>query len=279
MATAWTWSGSGRGCNELTGQFVVREIELAPGGSVLRFAADFEQHCEDMNPGLFGAIRYNSTISDLTPFEGNYPVYELTVTPPDHGRLTATGIDCGGGAMSCVLPLSTPTVVRLTATPDPGYAFERWSGDCSGAITTWVAVNQRKRCSAVFVPGIQGTTALFLDSQPGDYVGQGLQRTLTTLDGTFGFQRNYRNGVDFWFTQAGQPILAGVSRSPRRECPARRGIVRLGGELLDAVEWARRIRPRTRLWRSHRTVRRSRSGLCRRRRRRALRRGFRAALQ
>ena len=42
-----------------------------------RLAVDFEQHCEDAAPGLFGAIRYNSTISSLSPFGGSYPSYDL----------------------------------------------------------------------------------------------------------------------------------------------------------------------------------------------------------
>src|SRR5262245_4332780 len=53
-------SGSGRGCNELTGRFVVLEAQYDGGGNVVKFAADFEQHCEDADAALFGAIRYNS---------------------------------------------------------------------------------------------------------------------------------------------------------------------------------------------------------------------------
>ena len=30
---------------------------------MLRFAADFEQHCEGMEPALFGGVRYHSTIA------------------------------------------------------------------------------------------------------------------------------------------------------------------------------------------------------------------------
>jgi hypothetical protein len=67
------FSGSGRGCNTKTGRFVILEAEYGSGGTVLKFAADFEQHCEDANAGLFGAIRYNSTISSLTPFGGAFP--------------------------------------------------------------------------------------------------------------------------------------------------------------------------------------------------------------
>lgn len=53
-------SGSGRGCNELSGRFVVLEIEITPGGDVERFAADFEQHCEGGPAALLGSIRFNA---------------------------------------------------------------------------------------------------------------------------------------------------------------------------------------------------------------------------
>ena len=44
--------GDGRGCNNLTGRFEVFEAEYGPGGEVLRFSADFEQHCEGAAPAL-----------------------------------------------------------------------------------------------------------------------------------------------------------------------------------------------------------------------------------
>ena len=53
-------SGSGRGCNELTGRFVVLELEQTPGGEVTSFAADFEQHCEGGPAALLGSIRFNA---------------------------------------------------------------------------------------------------------------------------------------------------------------------------------------------------------------------------
>ena len=81
-------SGSGRGCNTLTGRFVVLEIVLGLNGTVQRFAADFEQHCEDGVPALFGAIRYNSTIDEVVPFGGAYPSYQLLLTRPAHGLIS-----------------------------------------------------------------------------------------------------------------------------------------------------------------------------------------------
>ena len=62
-------SASGRGCDIVNGRFWCgRSCSRRTKPS--RFAADFEQHCEDAVPALFGAIRYNSTITDLLPFAG-----------------------------------------------------------------------------------------------------------------------------------------------------------------------------------------------------------------
>lgn len=47
----------------MTGRFDVLEAVYGTGGQVLRFAADFEQHCEGMEPALFGGVRYHSTIA------------------------------------------------------------------------------------------------------------------------------------------------------------------------------------------------------------------------
>lgn len=53
-------SGAGRGCNELSGRFEVFELEVDPVDAVLRFSADFEQHCEGLGPALRGSVRWNA---------------------------------------------------------------------------------------------------------------------------------------------------------------------------------------------------------------------------
>ncbi len=60
------FAGSGRACNRSDGRFVVLDAEYGPQGEVLRFAADFEQHCEGDVPSLFGSFRYRSGVP-LTP--------------------------------------------------------------------------------------------------------------------------------------------------------------------------------------------------------------------
>jgi len=59
--------GEGRGCNTVSGRFVVDEVEYGEydadihGEPIVRLAARFEQHCEGARTALFGQILYNST--------------------------------------------------------------------------------------------------------------------------------------------------------------------------------------------------------------------------
>ncbi len=53
------FSGNGRGCNQISGEFVVWEIEMK-GNQVVRLAIDFIQRCEEKMPPLYGSLRINS---------------------------------------------------------------------------------------------------------------------------------------------------------------------------------------------------------------------------
>ena len=58
----------------------------------------------------------------------------LTVSTPSNGTVTSLGINCFDGAgKDCTESYTYGTVLKLTATADPGYTFGSWSGDCSGA--------------------------------------------------------------------------------------------------------------------------------------------------
>lgn len=52
-------SGDGRGCNTLTGKFLVTDLRWV-GGTLVRFSASFEQHCEGGSAALRGCIHYDS---------------------------------------------------------------------------------------------------------------------------------------------------------------------------------------------------------------------------
>ncbi|HEY0021763.1 MAG TPA: hypothetical protein VGB24_02605 [Longimicrobium sp.] len=66
------WGGEGRGCNMLTGWFVVDQVTYA-GGNLTEIALRFEQHCEGGGPALRGQIRWSA--ADVPPLP-------LPVNPP-----------------------------------------------------------------------------------------------------------------------------------------------------------------------------------------------------
>ena len=138
-------------CALLVGRFVIHEMVVGPTGSLTRFAADFEQHCWDVTPALFGAIRYQSTRSSLTPFDGDYPEYWLRVGAADNGYVTGPGIDCGAGRGDCSEAYAADAEVSLQAFPSPGYAFIGWAGlDCLGGQHAVTTMTRRRFCVPIF---------------------------------------------------------------------------------------------------------------------------------
>src|SRR4029450_10293437 len=147
-----------------------------------RFAADFEQHCEGFTPALFGAVRFNSTRSSLTPFDGGYPVYSLHVEPAVNGYVTGPGLDCGAGRTDCDQTYDADTVVALQTFASPGYVFLGWAGlDCVGDQNPALVITRRTFCIPVFnlAPGGTGTEspdyshgAFFLDGTLGTSEGE-----------------------------------------------------------------------------------------------------------
>jgi WD40 repeat protein/serine/threonine protein kinase len=53
------FAGNGRGCNRISGRFVVWELEME-GDAISRLAVDFVQSCEGSTGSLSGKLRYNS---------------------------------------------------------------------------------------------------------------------------------------------------------------------------------------------------------------------------
>jgi len=87
-------------------------------------------------------------------------VYLLTANKSGNGKVTSNpgGIDCGS---DCYENYNYGTVVTLTATPDPGWNFLNWSGDCSGtANSTTVTMNATRNCIANFNQLVAGTYTL-----------------------------------------------------------------------------------------------------------------------
>jgi len=82
--------------------------------------------------------------------------YELSIDPkPINGTVISNppGINCGSGGSDCSESYTGHTLVILTATPDPGYTFGGWGGDCSPCGTNsecQVPMDRDTNCSAIF---------------------------------------------------------------------------------------------------------------------------------
>lgn len=53
-------SGNGRGCNTLTGEFTISDVEFGPQGYVKKLDATFEQHCEGGTTAARGEVHINN---------------------------------------------------------------------------------------------------------------------------------------------------------------------------------------------------------------------------
>jgi len=113
------WSGDGRGCNTLTGWFVVDNVTYV-SGSISAIDLRFEQHCEGVTAALHGAIHWSA----------------IDTTPPPAGPVTPPPADL------------------------------------------WQPVAGATPASGNFV---------YLQSDTGDYIGQGLTLTYTQLNATLAF--------------------------------------------------------------------------------------------
>jgi hypothetical protein len=82
------WSGNGRGCNTLSGWFVVDDITY-DNGSLSAIDLRFEQHCEGGSAALHGQIHW--TPNDPTPPPGPLSPPPSGLWQPAQGSTPATG--------------------------------------------------------------------------------------------------------------------------------------------------------------------------------------------
>jgi len=76
-------------------------------------------------------------------------VHPLTVQVSGSGSVTSSpaGINCPG---DCSEDYAEGTAVTLSATPDPGFSFDGWSGDCTGTGSCQVTMDQARSVTATF---------------------------------------------------------------------------------------------------------------------------------
>jgi hypothetical protein len=96
-----------------------------------------------------GAAASETATATITVNPVDEPRQTLTVIKVGNARITSSpaGIDCGD---VCSAEFELGTVVTLTATPDPGWAFSGWTGACAGSATCVVTVDAGKAVTASF---------------------------------------------------------------------------------------------------------------------------------
>ena len=198
--------GDGRGCNTDIGRFLVSDFALNSDGTIARLAIDFEQHCEGATPALFGSFRYSSTVTAIPrlgiastyALKGNAGTSDASVTVAlclpssstvqvNYATVDGTGVQGTDYVASSGTVTFQPGVTAQTITvPIVGDFLARGNKifklqlrAASGAPVSAAAANVLIRD-----PNI-AQTVLAMSSQPGDYIGQGLQYVITLSDANF----------------------------------------------------------------------------------------------
>jgi Big-like domain-containing protein len=126
-------SGSGRGCNTLTGDFTVHQISTAPDGSIASLDVSFAQHCEGSPQALTGRARFQAgqtrepvasatslaaavssggqvSVTATVTGEAGTPTGQVVFTEGTRSLGTATLDSSGRAFLVTTLPIGTHTI-------------------------------------------------------------------------------------------------------------------------------------------------------------------------
>lgn len=199
-------SGDGRGCNADTGRFLVTDFALNTDGTIARLAIDFEQHCEGATPALFGSVRYNSSVTAIPrlgiastyTLKGNAGTSDAVVTValclPSSNSVQvnyATGDGTAVQGTDYVTSAGTLTfqpgeTAQTIIVPVMGDFLARGNKIFKVQLSTSSGPPLAVALGRVLIRDPNVTqTVLAMSSQPGDYIGQGLQYLITLSDADF----------------------------------------------------------------------------------------------
>jgi hypothetical protein len=186
-----------RGCNELTGRFIVGRITFGPTGALQTFHATFEQHCEKQSPALRGSIWIDMGGSTTPPSPPVLPVTSGATTlfayqsdpddPIGHGA-------SGSFTLSNAVfnPRGEATEVSVTISPAAGAPFSLRFRAPIGEdlkVGTYTSVDQFSSSGPVLVGSGFGSSCSAVTTVNGQFTIQeftyGTQGDLYTFRATF----------------------------------------------------------------------------------------------
>lgn len=206
--------GDGRGCNTLTGRFLLSEIEIVDG-VVQKLAVDFEQHCEGSASALFGSVRFNSavtveprtSVADAIALKGNTGTTDanviISLSMPSTRAIKVKYSTSNGTATtndytstSGTVQFQSGTTAQVITVPIIGNRLAGGNKSFQVLLSAPVGAPLGDSTSNVIIldPDVP-QSVLAMDSQPGDYVGAGKRYLFTIGDVGFVPLRNPDNGV------------------------------------------------------------------------------------
>jgi hypothetical protein len=205
-------SGEGRGCNEIAGNFEVRDIAWSPTGTLQRLWLIYEQHCEGGTRALFGEIRIGTTSSpaDVEPDTVRWPeihpgaqgeAVPVRVQQVGASDVGVSGVTLGGAHPQDFSIRSDGCTGRILGEGDACLVYVRFAPKSPGPRTAVLrlatdAATFQVRLDGYGVPGI---TDWQMTSDPGDYIGQGTTYLYTSAVDTIAYSGSAQyasGGVD-----------------------------------------------------------------------------------
>ena len=106
---------------------------------------------------LVSAAKSCSAVFTSTGGPVNGPPYTMTIFPvPAGGTVQGAGLHCSAGSSDrCTVSVNGSINLGMFVTPDTGYSFGGWTGDCMAAGTSstlWITLAGPRTCSAIFTP-------------------------------------------------------------------------------------------------------------------------------
>lgn len=230
-----------RGCNVLYGWFDIKRISFRSDGTLRRLHMTFEQHCEGKRAALYGEVRVG---------RGSHAADASVL--PDHPSFT--DVDVGGsswevpiyvvprrrgievrkvskrGLNSPEFDIITNTCPGRTLRPGTGCGLVVRFGPSTGgpkSADVRLRINDTTKRVVMEAMAVPGRSQVTMQSDPGDYIGQGQSWFFSTLEGDIFYSWKSATEVDtrvetsqgtFWFLDflAADGFVEGQTYDARR---------------------------------------------------------------
>jgi hypothetical protein len=205
-------SGEGRGCNQIAGNFEVRDIAWSSTGTLQRLWLIYEQHCEGGTRALFGEIRIGTTSSpaDVEPDGVRWPeihpgsqgeAVPVRVRQIGASDVSVSGVTLGGTHPQDFSIRSDGCTGLVLSEGDTCLVYVRFAPKSPGPRTAVLRLATDATTFQVRLDGygVPGVTDWQMTSDPGDYIGQGTTYLYTTAADTItysGSAQRVSGGVD-----------------------------------------------------------------------------------